>query len=73
MSNHYHVRDSSALKVYFGREVVFEARSAVMAKRLCKLLNVGLHLERVNAKQAKAFKGTEAEIEIDRPDDSDCI
>jgi hypothetical protein len=44
--NVYLVKDDNALRIWFGRDIVCEARSAQGALRLCKLLNMGLMLER---------------------------
>lgn len=55
-TSNFVIKDSNALQIWKGKEVVCEARSAAMAHRLAKLLNIGLQEERKAAEQRKLFK-----------------
>lgn len=55
MTWNFVIKDSNALQICKGREVVCEARSAYSAHRLAKLLNLGLQVEREAAAKRKAI------------------
>lgn len=55
MTWNFVIKDSNALQICKGREVVCEGRSAVGTKRLAKLLNLGLQVERQRAEAKKSL------------------